>query len=116
MRRRRAFPVSSADGFMTSLPQQNSGGSSTRGVFFGVPLGEFGLVTSIVMAIAVACMTFFLVTFLAIVGITIYNAMGHNMNYADSYKFISFPAGCVMMVVSLTFFGSLWLHRKLSGG
>ena len=68
------------------------------------------------MAIAVACITFFLVTFLSIAGIMIYNGMGHRVNYADSYKLISFPAGCLMLAVSVTFFGALWLRRKLSGG
>ena len=32
-----------------------------------------------------------------------------------SYKYFSFPAGCVVLLISLVFFGTLWLRRKLSG-
>jgi hypothetical protein len=38
------------------------------------------------------------------------------VDYAESYKYISFPAGCVVLVASLIFFGTLWMRRKLSGG
>jgi hypothetical protein len=100
---------------MTFWQQQSPGIASSRGKFFGVPLGDLGLLTSLLMALAVAFITFFLVTFLAIVGIMVYNGMGHRMDYADSYKFISFPAGCLMLAISLSFFGVLWIRRKLSG-
>jgi hypothetical protein len=36
------------------------------------------------------------------------------VNYADSYKFISFPAACLVLLVSLIFFGTLWVRRKIS--
>jgi hypothetical protein len=100
---------------MTPRPQQETGLPSTRGVFFGVPLGDLGLLSSLLMAVAVAFLTFFVVTFLSIFAIMIYNGMGHSVNYADSYKFIALPAGSLMLVISLTFFISLWLRRKLSG-
>jgi hypothetical protein len=90
--------------------------SPAGGRFFGIPLGDLGLVTSVLMAFTVGFLSFFLFTFLAIVGIMIYNGMGHQVDYAESYKYISFPVGCVVLVVSLIFFGSLWLRRKLSGG
>ena len=102
-----------------TTPQQNlhqEGASQAGGRFFGIPLGDLGLVTSVLMAFSVGFLSFFLFTFLAIVGIMIYNGMGHQVDYAESYKYISFPAGCVVLVVSLIFFGSLWLRRKLSGG
>jgi hypothetical protein len=38
------------------------------------------------------------------------------VDYAESYKYISFPGGCVVLAASLIFFGALWLRRKLSGG
>jgi hypothetical protein len=85
-----------------------------KGRFFGIPLGDLGFLTSLLMACTVGFLTFFLVTFLAIFGIMIYNGMGHSVDYADSYKFVSFPAGCFMLVVSLIFFGTLWLRRKFS--
>jgi hypothetical protein len=103
---------------MTTEPQILHQGRAveTKGRFFGVPLGDLGLASSLLMAFTVGFLSFFLFTFLAIVGITIYNSMGHHVDYADSYKYISFPAGCVVLAASLIFFGTLWLRRKLSGG
>jgi hypothetical protein len=83
------------------------------GVFLGVPLGDLGFGTSILMACTVGFLSFFLFTFLAIVGVAIYNGMGHRADFADSYKYISFPAACVVLAVSLIFFGTLWVRRKL---
>ena len=89
-------------------------GKGASGNFFGIPLGDLGFFTSVLMAVAVGFVSFFLFTFLAIFGIMIYNGMGHQVNYADSYKDISFPAGCVVLAISLIFFGTLWLRRKFS--
>ncbi len=86
-----------------------------RGKVFGIPLGDLGFFTSVLMAVALGFLSFFLFTFLAIVGLMIYNGMGHHVDYAASYKYFSFPAGCVVLLISLVFFGTLWLRRKLSG-
>jgi hypothetical protein len=86
------------------------------GKFFGVPLGDLGFATSVLMAFTVGFLSFFLFTFLAIVGLMIANGMGHHVDYADSYKYISFPAACVVLLASLIFFGSLWVRRKVSRG
>jgi len=87
-----------------------------RGTFFGVPLGDLGFVTSALMAFTVGFLSFFLFTFLAIVGLMIYNGMGHHVDYAVSYRYISFPAACVVLLASLIFFGSLWVRRKVLRG
>jgi hypothetical protein len=86
------------------------------GKFFGIPLGDLGFVTSLLMAFTVGFLSFFLFTFLAIVGLMIYNGMGYHADYAVSYKYISFPAACVVLFASLIFFGSLWVRRKVSRG
>jgi hypothetical protein len=99
--------------------QQNLHQGATLGAsgkFFGIPLGDLGLFTSLLMAFAVGFLSFFLFTFLAIAGIMIYNGMGHHVDYAESYKYISFPAGCLVLAISLVFFGTLWLRRKFSRG
>jgi hypothetical protein len=104
---------------MMTAQQQNlqrGGTAGASGKIFGVPLGDFGFFTSLLMAVAVGFLSFFLFTFLAIVGIMIYNGMGHRVDYAESYKYISFPAGCFVLAISLIFFGTLWLRRKLSRG
>jgi hypothetical protein len=99
--------------------QQNlrqGGAPQAAGIFFGIPLGDLGLITSVLMACTLGFLSFFLFTFLGILGITIYNGMGHQLDYANSYKYFSFPAGCVVLILSLIFFGTLWLRRKLAGG
>jgi hypothetical protein len=101
---------------MTPLQQSKSPAGSRKGIVFGIPLGDLGFFSSLLMACTVGFLSFFLVTFLAIVGILVYNSAGHHLDYADSYKLISFPAGCFMLIVSLIFFGTLWVRRKLSKG
>jgi hypothetical protein len=68
------------------------------------------------MAFTVGFLSFFLFCFLGIVGIAIYNGMGHQVDFADSYKYISLPAACVVLAASLIFFGTLWLRRKMHRG
>jgi hypothetical protein len=99
--------------------QQNlhrAAASQAQGKFFGVPLGDLGLVSSLLMAFTLGFLSFFLFTFLGIVGISIYNGMGHHVDLAESYKYIALPAGCIVLLASLIFFATLWLRRKLSGG
>src|ERR1700728_5488235 len=99
---------------MNAQQQNLHQGANLRaeGTFFGIPLGDFGLFTSLLMAFTVGFLSFFLFTFLAIVGVMIYNGMGHRLDYSPSYKYISFPAACVVLVASLIFFATLWLRRE----
>lgn len=85
------------------------------GTIFGIPLGDLGFITSLLMAFTVGFLTFFLFTFLGIVGISIYNGMGHHMDLAQSYKLIALPAALLVLAASLIFFGTLWLRRKFAG-
>ncbi len=85
------------------------------GTFFGIPLGDLGFLTSLLMALTVGFLTFFLFTFLGIVGISIYNGMGHHVDLAQSYKLIALPAASLVLLASLIFFGTLWLRRKFAG-
>jgi hypothetical protein len=101
-----------------TAPQQNlhqGRAPQAGGVFFGIPLGDLGLFSSLLMASTLGFLSFFLFTFLGIVGISIYNATGHHVDLAESYKYIALPAGCVVLAVSLIFFATLWLRRKLAG-
>ncbi len=100
---------------MTAQQHNLRQGGAPGGVFFGIPLGDLGWFTSLLMACTVGFLSFFLFTFLGIVGIMIYNGMGHQVDYASSYKYFSFPAACVVLLVSLIFFATLWLRRKLAG-
>jgi hypothetical protein len=82
---------------------------------FGVPMGDFGLFASTLIAVALGFMTFFGVTFLSIFGLVIYNAAGHAVTLDTSYKYIALPAGIVVLVVSFAVLMGLWVRRKLTG-
>jgi hypothetical protein len=102
---------------MTAQQQSLQRGATppAAGMFFGIPLGDLGILTSALMAFTVGFLSFFLFTFVSIAGIMIYNGMGHQLDYAVGYKYFAFPAACVVLAISLTYFGTLWLRRKLSG-
>ena len=82
----------------------------------GVPIGDFGLFSSILIALALGFITFFGTTFLSIFGLLIYNrAGGHHVTLDTSYKFIALPAGIFVLIVSLALLLGMWLRRKLTG-
>lgn len=82
----------------------------------GVPIGDFGLLSSALIALALGFITFFGVTFLSIFGLMIYNrAGGHHVTLDTGYKFIALPAGIFVLIVSLAVLLGIWLHRKLTG-
>jgi hypothetical protein len=84
------------------------------GSFLGFPLAGFGFLQSLVLALASAFFTFFVATFLAIVALLVWNGLlGHAINYADSYRYVGFPAGVLVLLIALPVFGSLWLRAKL---
>src|SRR5271170_1311452 len=90
--------------------------SANRGRVFGVPLGDFGLFPSLLLSFSLGFASFFLATFLAIFALLFYNEGGHhNVDFADTYKFVGLPVGLIVLMVSLLFFGSLWIRRKVSG-
>ena len=84
------------------------------GTIFGFPLEGFGLFTSLLLAFTVAFFTFFATTCIAIFSLLGWNLLGHHaVNYADSYRYVGFPAGVVVLIVTLPLFGTLWVRAKL---
>ena len=82
----------------------------------GFPLEGFGFLSSLLLAFASAFFTFFLVTTLAIFSLLAWNVLGgHAVNYAYSYLYAGFPAGVVVLLAALPFFGVLWIRAKLRG-
>ena len=80
---------------------------------FGFPVAGFGLLPSALLALASAFFTFFLVTTLAIFALLGWNLLGgHNVNYADSYLYAGFPAGMLVLLVAVPFFGTLWVRAR----
>ncbi len=93
-----------------SSPLPHAGGSS----FLGFPLQGFSLFQSLLLSIASAFFTFFAVTFLAIISLLVWNIGGHHsVNYADTYLYAGFPAGVIVLLIALPFFGVLWVRAKL---
>ena len=84
-----------------------------EGTFLGFPLKGFGLLTSLLLVLASAFFAFFASTTLAILSLLAWNLFGgHTVNYADSYLYIGFPAGIVVLIVALPVFGTLWVRAK----
>ena len=85
------------------------------GTVLGFPLKGFGLFTSLLLAFASAFFTFFATTCIAIFSLLAWNLIGHHaVNFADSYLWVGFPAGVLVLVVALPVFGVLWARAKLS--
>jgi TRAP-type C4-dicarboxylate transport system permease small subunit len=90
---------------------------STRGPrIFGIPFGDFGLFASLLISLALGFMTFFAVTFVSIFSILIINATSHRtIDLSHGYKYVAFPAGCVVLLLSLVTLGIVWLRRRVMG-
>src|ERR1700758_4861255 len=92
---------------LTYTAQSDARGS--RG--FGFPLRGFGLFPSLLLSFAAAFFTFFASTCLAIFALLIWNlGAHHSVDYADSYRYVGFPAGAVVLAVALPFFLALWVR------
>ena len=89
-------------------------GTRREGRIFGFPLKGFGLFTSLLLALASAFLTFFATTTVAIFSLLAWNVFGHHtVNYADSYLYVGFPAGVVVLIVALPVFGAIWIRAKM---
>jgi hypothetical protein len=95
---------------MTDLPHTDHG---RGGTVLGFPLEGFGLFTSLLLAFASAFFTFFASTALSIFALLAWNLIGHHtVNYADTYLYVGFPAGVLVLLLALPYFGVLWLRAK----
>jgi hypothetical protein len=84
------------------------------GTILGFPLKGFSLFQSFLLALGSACFTFFASTALAIFGLLIWNQIGgHTVNYADTYLYVGFPLGVIVLVLAVPFFGALWIRAKM---
>ena len=84
------------------------------GYLFGVPLGDMGWFASLLMGVASGFIAFFASTFCAIVFILVYNSAARgSINFTLSYRYIGFPIGVVVLIVALSYLGTLWLKRIL---
>ena len=85
-----------------------------RGSILGFPLEGFSLFQGVLLSVASAFFTFFLVTTVAIFSLLIWNlGGGHKVNFADSYLYVGFPAGVVVLLIALPYFLSVWFRSKM---
>jgi hypothetical protein len=99
---------------MTSTPGLPS--ASRTGKIFGVPLGDLGFFSSLLMAFAFGFLVFFATCFVAIFSLLFYNTAGHHtVNMADSYRYVAFPAGVTALALALVILLGFWTRRKISG-
>jgi len=85
---------------------------------FGVPVGDFGWFSSLLIGFALGFAAFFAATFLGIFFILFYNTLGHHtgssaIDYAYSYRRIGLPTGVLVAVAALGYLATLWVKRKL---
>jgi hypothetical protein len=84
------------------------------GYLFGIPLGDMGLFATLLMSAAVGFAAFFAATFCAIISLLFYKvATGHMPDFTLTYKWVGIPAGIVVLVLTLSYMGTLWVKRKL---
>lgn len=83
-----------------------------EGVLFGIPLGDLGWFSSLLMGLATGFAAFFLTTFLAIMTLLFYRiTSGHNPDFAIAYRDVGFPVGCVVLVLALGYLSVLYARR-----
>ncbi len=88
--------------------------TSTRGRLFGVPLGDLGWFTSLLMSFAVGFAAFFAATFCAIITLLFWNRAGRRpIDFAYSYTRVGLPIGLLVLFAALAYLGTLWTRRML---
>ncbi len=98
----------------TEINNATPPGNPNQDRLFGIPLGELGLFSSLLIGTATGFIAFFAGTFLAIVGILVYNTATHGtVDFAYSYRRVGLPVGIATLVLSLSYLGTLWVKRKL---
>lgn len=81
---------------------------------FGFPLEGFSLFQSLLLAFASAFLTFFAVTCASIFALLIWSLFDSRALHhaADTYLYVGFPAGVLVLVVALPLFLVLWIRAK----
>jgi hypothetical protein len=71
------------------------------------------LFQSLLLAFASAFLTFFSTTCASIFALLAWNLVGgHSVSYVDTYLYVGFPAGVLVLVVALPLFLVLWIRAK----
>ena len=79
----------------------------------GYPVEGFSLFQGLLLAFASAFLAFFATTCVAIFALLAWNTLGgHQVSYADTYRYVGLPAGVVVLVVALPAFLVVWVKGK----
>jgi hypothetical protein len=98
-----------------SRPSRGREPDSDPARLLGIPLGDFGFFSALLLSLASGFLAFFATCFLSIIALLCWNLIGHNhVNYADSYLYAALPTGLVVLAVALVFFTGTWLRRKMT--
>jgi hypothetical protein len=93
--------------------QMESNHAPRGGRVFGFPLEGFSLFQSLLLAVASGFLTFFATTCISIFALLGWNLFGHHtVSYADTYLYVGFPAGVLVLIIALPFFLTLWIKAK----
>ncbi len=82
--------------------------------FLGIPIGELGWFTCLLMGAAAGFAAFFAVTFIAILSFLFLNSSGHHLNYSLTYRRFGLPAGLLVGGISLAYLGFSWTRRQIT--
>ena len=95
--------------------KKQSAQSGRRGKVWGFPLEGFSLFQSLLLAIAAAFFTFFATTCIAIFVLLIWSLFDpHALRHAaDTYRYVGFPAGVLVLVIAMPYFLALWVRAKV---
>jgi hypothetical protein len=86
-------------------------------MLLGIPLGELGFFQTLLMSFATGFAAFFATTFAAIVTMLVYmTASSKTPDFSMTYKHFGLPVGLIVLAVTLSYLGSLWVRRKLRKG
>lgn len=83
------------------------------GYVFGAPVRDLGIITSLIMGLAIGFMSFFAATFVGIVVVMVMSSSGHAVDYTISYRLIGLPVGILLGTASLVYLGTFWVKRIL---
>jgi hypothetical protein len=81
---------------------------------FGIPVGGFGLFTTLLLPLACGFIAFFGTTFVGIVIGLGYLFSGHPFTGFDvTYKVYGLTAGVLVYAVAFVYLTALWIRRKI---
>ena len=83
---------------------------------FGAPIGDFSLFQTLLTTLAVGAASFFVGTFLGIVGMVVASTAKHRMlDFSIAYRWVGLPVGIVMLVGTGLYLGAILIRRVTRG-